>query len=72
MIGLLALGYYTTIVLIVLTIWCLYWKIRGLWNSARDNNKLWFALIFFFNTAGILPIIYIYYVRKHRKSKKFK
>ena len=34
-------------------------KAMGLWYAAKKNDKLWFAIMFIFNTAGILPIIYL-------------
>ena len=30
-----------------------------LWKSARNNQPVWFLVILIFNTAGILPLIYL-------------
>jgi hypothetical protein len=30
-----------------------------MWKSARNNQLAWFICLAIFNTAGILPIIYI-------------
>jgi len=51
-------------VIIVLAIWDVVWKIIAMWKSARNNHMAWFICIAIFNTAGILPIIYILLHRK--------
>jgi len=43
----------------VLAVWELVWKGLALWKSAKNNHSLWFVFILIFNTAGILPIIYL-------------
>jgi len=58
------------IVSILLSIWSLIWKGLGLWYSARDSKKTWFIFILLLNTLGILPIIYIYLIRKRKKKKR--
>jgi len=45
--------------IIILSLWEIVWKIIAMWKSARNNDLVWFILIAIFNTAGILPIIYI-------------
>ncbi len=45
--------------IIVLSLWEIVWKLIAMWKSARNNDLAWFILIAVFNTAGILPIIYI-------------
>lgn len=52
--------------LIILAIWEGVWKLIALWKSARNNQLGWFICIAIFNTAGILPIIYIL---THRNKK---
>ena len=48
------------VVLIVLVaIWDGVWKLIALWKSARNNQLAWFVCLAIFNTAGILPILYI-------------
>lgn len=53
-------------------IWELVWKGLGLWHSAKKDDKGWFIAILILNTAGILPIIYIYFFKdeKVKKAKK--
>lgn len=50
----------------VLIAWMLVWKGIALWKAARDNQKIWFILIFAFpfNTFGVLEIIYIFWISK--------
>jgi len=60
----------TYIWLIPLIIWSTVWKGLGLWKSGRNNHLIWFIAMFFLNTAGILPIIYIFLFQKKGKKKK--
>ena len=39
--------------------WTLFWDALGLWKSARKGHLVWFILIVFLNTFGILPMIYV-------------
>lgn len=60
-------GMALTIVLVV--IWDLFWKGKGLWASARNSQKGWFIAILVINSVGILPIIYLlFFAKKSRKS----
>jgi hypothetical protein len=45
--------------IVLLVIWDGVWKLIALWKSARHNQPAWFICLAIFNTAGILPIIYI-------------
>jgi hypothetical protein len=54
------------VALIPLIIWEAIWKGIGLWKAGRNNQVVWFILIFLLNTAGILPIIYILFFRRKR------
>jgi hypothetical protein len=47
------------IVIILLAIWEGVWKLIALWKSARHNQLAWYICLAIFNTAGILPILYI-------------
>jgi len=53
--------------LIPLVIWGITWKALALWKAARNRQLVWFILLFVINTAGVLPIIYIYYFQKEKK-----
>jgi methionyl-tRNA synthetase len=56
--------------LIPLIIWDAVWKAIGLWKSGTQRQLAWFICIFIFNTAGILPIIYLAFFQKSKKEKK--
>ncbi len=42
-------------------------KAIAMWKSARNNHLAWFICIAVFNTAGVLPIIYLLL---HREQKE--
>ncbi|HIH91356.1 TPA: hypothetical protein HA281_01000 [Candidatus Woesearchaeota archaeon] len=52
-------------VLVILVVWEAAWKAVGLWKSGRNNQLAWFVCIFIFNTAGILPIVYLKFYQKN-------
>ncbi len=56
--------------IIPLLIWDAVWKAIGLWKSGRQNQLAWFVCIFIFNTAGILPIIYLAFFQKRNKEEE--
>ena len=47
------------IIVIILALWEIVWKIIAMWKAARNNHLAWFICIAIFNTAGILPIVYV-------------
>ncbi len=51
-------------IIIILSVWDIFWKVIAMWKSARNNHLTWFILITLLNTIGILPIIYILLNRK--------
>ena len=55
--------FITTIIL--LAIWDGVWKLIALWKSARHDQLAWFICLAIFNTAGILPILYILFFQKN-------
>ena len=54
--------------LFILVLWELFWKGIALWKAAREGQKYWFIAILILNTAGILPILYIFLFKKGRKG----
>lgn len=52
------------IIIIILAIWDGVWKLIALWKSARHDQLAWFICLAIFNTAGILPIVYILFFQK--------
>ncbi|MAG15721.1 hypothetical protein CMO88_01525 [Candidatus Woesearchaeota archaeon] len=53
--------------IIVISLWELVWKGIALWKCGRNNQLVWFIAILIFNTAGILPIVYILFFQKKKK-----
>jgi len=50
---------------IVITLWTLYWKGTALWKAASKKQPSWFVIIMVLNTVGLLEIGYIYYLNKY-------
>ncbi len=48
------------IVIIVLSVWEIYWKYHALWLAARNSHKNWFLAILIINFFGLLPIYYLF------------
>jgi len=66
------LGYYGLFLFIIITlsIWESVWKAIALWKSAKKEDLIWFICIFILNTAGILPILYIYFFSEKKENSK--
>ena len=60
------------VALILLTLWSLFWKGLALWHAARRENLGWFIVILLVNTAGILEIIYLFFIAKIKFEQLFK
>lgn len=52
------------VALILVAIWDGVWKLIAMWKSARQRQLAWFICLAIFNTAGILPILYILLFQK--------
>jgi len=59
----------TMLIFALITIWTIPWKAVALWKSARRKDLVWFILLLFLNTVGILEIIYIYIISKNKSEK---
>lgn len=55
--------------LVVFAIWSAAWKGLALWKAARNADKVWFIVLLFVNTLGILEICYLAYFGKKSKPK---
>jgi type IV secretory pathway TrbD component len=52
----------------ILAIVIIFLKGYTLWHSAKRGEKWWFIALLIVNTAGILELVYIFFVlRKHRR-----
>jgi methionyl-tRNA synthetase len=58
------------VLIVVLTIWSAIWKGIALWKSGRNNQLPWFVVLFIFNTAGILEILYLVFWQKKKKRSR--
>ncbi len=54
----------------VIGIFELVLKAFALWHSARGRQLAWYVVLIIFNTAGILPVIYLLFFRKKQSSEK--
>jgi len=48
--------------LIAVVIWSLVWKGLALWRAAQRGEKIWFIAFLVINTAGILEIVYLFFI----------
>ena len=55
-------------ILMALAFWDGVWKVIAMWKSARHNQLPWFICLAIFNTAGVLPIVYILFFQKKVQS----
>jgi len=51
------------LVLGILIAWLLAWKGLALWKAGKNQDKVWFIILFLINTLGILDIIYLFAVK---------
>lgn len=66
-----ALGAIGVTAVLVIALWELIWKGIALWKCGRHNQLAWYICILIFNTAGILPIIYLlFFQRRTRKRRR--
>ncbi len=53
-------GTLATVLVLLLIIWSIAWKGIALWTAAKEGNKIWFTILIFLNTFGILDIVYLF------------
>lgn len=56
------------VLLLLLIVWSVAWKGLALWRAARRNEKIWFVVLLLVNTAGLLEIIYLFFVTSAKLS----
>lgn len=44
----------------------------AMWKCGRNNQLAWFIVILIFNTAGILPIVYLLFFQNRKTERKKK
>ena len=56
----------TMLTLIVILIVIILLKGTAMWKAAKKNSRGWFWVLLIFNTAGILPALYLFYFSKNK------
>lgn len=54
-------------VFVLIGIWEFVWKGFALWKAAKNDSQGWFIALLILNTAGLLPILYLYVFSKKSK-----
>lgn len=62
------LGANPTILFLIIA-WTGFWKLIGMWYSAREKQPVWFIAIGLLNTLGILPILYLFIFKDLKKKQ---
>ena len=52
------------VAIILVAIWEAVWKLIAMWKCGRHNQLAWYVCIAIFNTAGILPIVYLLWFQR--------
>ena len=55
----------------LILLWSLFWKGLALWHSARRRRPIWFIVLLFVNTIGILEIVYLFFIAKIKLHELF-
>jgi len=50
--------------IVVLGLWDLVWKAIAMWKASRNNQLGWYICLLVFNTLGILPMVYVFLIKK--------
>lgn len=58
------------VLIVVIVSFALVMKAIALWKAARRTQTAWFVCLMIFNTAGILPLIYL--LTSGKKPETFK
>jgi len=56
--------------LLVIAAWTLIWNGLGLWQAAKNKQKVWFIVILVLNTIGLLPIIYLIWFKPREANNR--
>jgi len=55
------------LIIAIVALWSAPWKGIALWKASRNNDLVWFIILFLVNTVGILEILYIFIFSKKNK-----
>ncbi len=54
--------------IVVLSLWAIFWKGLALWNAAKHHERGWFVALLLINTFGILELVYLFWIKKIKWS----
>jgi len=54
----------------LLLVWSFFWKGWALWQTAKNEEKVWFAVFLVVNTAGILEIVYLFLLSSTHQANR--
>ncbi|MDD5331535.1 MAG: DUF5652 family protein [Candidatus Nanoarchaeia archaeon] len=57
------------VLIILLVVWDLIIRGIGLWKAANNKHTAWFIALMVLNTVGILPLIYVLFFSKPKRSQ---
>ncbi|PIP26683.1 MAG: hypothetical protein COS71_02295 [Candidatus Moranbacteria bacterium CG06_land_8_20_14_3_00_40_12] len=49
------------IFVVIAALWTIPWKGVALWKSVKNDQKIWFWVLFLINSLALLEIIYIFF-----------
>ncbi len=55
-------------IVLVIALWDLIWKATAMWKASKRGSKKWFVVLLVLNTAGILPILYLWFTKKKKSD----
>ncbi len=64
----LSIDFSSSWLIVLLAMWELIWKGLALYQSAREDDRVWFVAILFINSLGLLPIFYLIIKRFRKRS----
>lgn len=56
-------------IIVIVSLWTLFWKGIALWRASQLNQKNWFVALFIVSTLnelGIIELIYLFWFSKKR------
>ncbi len=54
--------------MVIFSLWSVFWKGLALWRAARNGEKYWFIGLLVINTVGLLEILYLFVFTKGEKG----
>ena len=60
---------WARVVVGVVAVWDLAWKGLALWQAGKRRQPVWFVALLVLNTVGILPVTYLWLMRRRDGAK---